>query len=150
MATHDAAVIAALARHIVLARDLLRDDAEAVAEAHGMDAADVVEAVGWFRAIAEPRYRGSPALAAASKLATRLRHPVLIKPSSELRPANVATDESTAAHVDTVDPDRPERPCARCQTRFRPTMRRRLLCTPCYADDSHDSRVGLSALRAAT
>ena len=28
--------------------------------------------------------------------------------------------------------DRPERPCAKCGKQFQPTVRRRLLCGPCF------------------
>ncbi len=39
-----------------------------------------------------------------------------------------------------VDPnlDRPERPCARCRREFQPTVRRRMLCATCFADEDRN------------
>lgn len=147
MATHDRSLIAALAEHIALARAVMVSDVESVAEAAGMAPVDVLEAVGWYQAVAEPRYRGSSVLEAASALATRQRHGGLVRPASE-RPDLVAGAGDKGSkpgalagnHFDRKDLSRPERPCARCGNRFQPTVRRRMLCAHCYGDDDHGQR----------
>ena len=148
--THDAAVIAALAEHIRLHRETFFHDAEAVAEREGMDLADLLEAVGWFSTTALPRYRGTAVMEAASAQATRLRHGALVKPASESRPDPVGAawidGRPGAAHyTDPKDSSRLARPCARCRNIFQPTAKRRLLCSLCFTNDSHD-RLGALAV----
>ena len=134
MTATDPALVAALARLIVLHRETYFNDADAIAERHDMTPEAVAECVGWFKTTVEPRYRGTAILAAASELATRMRHGPPIMAAAERRP-EASGGAGEKHHVDPVDPDRPERGCARCGGRFRPTMRRRLLCRACYFDD---------------
>ncbi|MCY4394989.1 MAG: hypothetical protein OXC10_07640 [Rhodospirillaceae bacterium] len=153
MQTHDALLIEALAAHIVLARELMVGDIETVAEAHGMTPAEAQQATGWFRAIAEPAYRGTAVLAAASARATRLRHGPPLRPAWDgPDPTGADAEFSRAETKDRPDLSRPERPCARCRRRFQPTLRRRMLCGYCFrGDEEQDAgRPGLSLLRAAT
>ena len=39
-------------------------------------------------------------------------------------------------HGDRPLPHAPERPCSRCRKRFQPTLRRRMLCAPCFGKAS--------------
>ena len=43
----------------------------------------------------------------------------------------------TFRQIDTPLPDKPERPCSRCEKIFQPTIRRRLLCWYCYTYAEH-------------
>ena len=141
MATPDPVLVAALAEHIRLHRETYFHDPEAVAEAEGIDLADLLDAVGWYRQVAEPRYRGTAVLAAASAMATGLRHGRRVKPATEINGYGGAEGENHkdarpgALDCDKPDPSRPERPCARCGNRFQPTLRRRMLCLHCFGDE---------------
>ena len=86
MTATDPALVAALARLIVLHRETYFNDADAIAERHDMTPEAVAECIGWFKTTVEPRYRGTAILAAASELATRMRHGPPIMAAAERRP----------------------------------------------------------------
>ena len=146
MATNDDDVIVGLAKVIACQRDLFRDDAETVAAQRGWTVDQLIEAITWFRKVS-PHYRG-PILDSAERAATAMRKP-RIQACGEIH-APVLSKETVAAHIDPVDPTRPERPCARCRNIFQPTLKRRLLCRGCYADDDRAGPENMTELLRAT
>ena len=62
--------------------------------------------------------------------------PGILIPAARLHPRQVLAEEahSPLPKVGDAELGRPERPCARCGTTFKPTLRRRVLCARCFVN----------------
>lgn len=84
--------------------------------------------------------RGTVAVTPLQRLAKRLDRSVGTLYARRRRlgiaqmPKKITKREPKGVNTD-APIDRPERPCARCGNTFQPTVKRRLLCYPCFTDD---------------
>ena len=63
---------------------------------------------------------------------TRMGHPLSQTPEAQRERLRRDGLSSLGNLVDQKDLSRPARPCSCCGVAFQPTMRRRMLCGPCY------------------